>query len=196
MQARRSVLPFLSMDVSLDTTADFVARGSRARLLSRSAACFGLLAFGLWSFGAFGQAAPDGLAHGVAYAVLLAIGTTMAGFYGLLWLVRSFQPREELRIGPQGFFWSRRAERPIPWAEITQARVRRIGFTRFLILDLRDPNAFPPRGVDRLLHRVDRLALRDADIAIDATHLDRTQDDVMQALMAFCPTGVTAETRG
>ena len=163
---------------------DFVALPSRWRLALMALGAAAFVAIGLWMAGMFG-AAPR--TDRYSADATNAIGWICVAFFALCGVAivrRLFDTRAQVRIGPHGILWVRLSDRTIPWSDITDITEWSHRGQRMIILHLRDPARWPPRGVSALLAGANR-ALTGGDVAISLTGTDRSFDEAVAAIGRF-----------
>lgn len=163
---------------------DFVAYPSRWRVSLLALLSVGGVVMGLWMIGIFG-APPQSIRYPSGFTV--AIGWICAVFFslcGVLWIKKLFDISEQLQIGSIGIHSARWSDQTIPWAEITDVTTWRYKGQKVIVLHLRNPAAFPSRGLRAILAGTNRM-LSGGDVCISLTGTDRTYDEAMAAIARF-----------
>lgn len=154
-------------------------------MLAGSAA---LVALGVWLVGLLGV--PQYIPHEDPLWYSAAIGwlSIVMGAFGWLNVVRIFEPREQLRIDQNGIKWVRWSSRTIPWSEIihvsTHQNRRTGGWGKFIVLQLRNPQKFPGRGILRFLSGLNRVFVG-GHIHVEFIATNRSADEALSAIAYF-----------
>lgn len=163
---------------------DFVAYPSRPKIALLTLGCVTFVAGGLWMAGVFGPPPPS---RRYSPELVFAIGWSTTVFFGLcgvMGVVRLFNGREELRIGPAGIRAARWSNQTIPWSEILDVSTWSYKNQKSIILHLRDRSRFPGRGVAALLAGANR-SLTGGDIAISLTGTNRSVEEALTSIDRF-----------
>lgn len=154
-------------------------------MLAGSAA---LVVLGVWLVGLLGVPQYIPHEHPLWYSATIGWLSIVMGAFGWLNAVRIFEPREQFRIDQNGIKWVRWSSRTIPWSEIvhvaTHKNPRTGGWGKFIVLQLRDPQKFPGRGILRLLSGLNR-ALVGGHIHLDFVATNRSADEALTAIAYF-----------
>ena len=165
---------------------DFVARPSPGRIGLLIVGSVVFVVIGLWMVGAFG---PPPASYRYSSAKIFLVGWAGIIFFGLttvLWTIRLFDNREELRIGAAGICYSRWSKQMIPWAEVSNVTVWGHRRQKFIILHLRNPALLPGRGVLGFGSKANR-ALTGGDISISLIGTDRNIALALSAIARYRP---------
>ncbi len=134
----------------------------------------------LWGTGAITPPAPQP-SRDVFWMAFSWLGTF--GFAGcaLLLTSRLLDRSQQIVIDHRGILWRRQSHEPIPWQAISRVEVKSVQGVPFLCLWLRDPGAHRRTGPAGWSDGLNR-ALGFGDVSLSATGLDRSFDDLVDAL--------------
>jgi hypothetical protein len=120
------------------------------------------------------------------HSFLLAtwLAGSFCGICALFMAPAVFDRRTQLWIGSSGIYWRRWSKVEIPWAQISSAEIISMRGSRFVVLNLRDPTAYPGHGVAGLLSSIHRK-MGFGDITISTGGLDRSADEILAAIDRF-----------
>lgn len=118
-----------------------------------------------------------------------AIGVLMSLGASVIALSRSRQRRAVLRVNATGIVWERWSSEVIPWSEIAELKVLKVGSVWFLGARLHDPKRFPSRTILGRTASWNR-ALYGVDVAFETQGTDRSFEELVQAVVE-CSAGRT-----
>lgn len=158
----------------------FVAEASRLKSagLALGAALF--VAVCLWGLGFFGP---------TERAMSPLLGWAGIAFFGLCFVValpRVLRSGPVIRIDTTGIWWRDWSDRTIPWSEIRAAWPGSVKGQKFLCLELRDPERYPPRGLFRVTAGINR-GMGFGDVPISTTGTNARFDALVDAVRGFRP---------
>lgn len=164
---------------------EFVAYPSRWRLALLFIVALGFVVVGLGLVGTFGA---PWVSRRVSPVVGMVGGWICLAFSGTcaVSIGRSFLDVDaELRIGPQGIWWSQwSVETNIPWFEITNVTTWQYKGQKFIRLRLQDATRFPARGFMGWAGEANR-ALPGGSIDITFAWTDRSANEAMAAIKHY-----------
>ena len=165
---------------------DFVAHPSRGRVAAMIFGCAVFVGLGAWVAGLVdGLPVPDRYSASLMAAIGWA-SMLFFGLFGILWTRSLFDPRERVRIGPNGVRIAQWSSDTIPWSEIVQVSVWSTSGQDMIILHLRDRSRYPPRGLAYLIAGMNR-GLSGGDVWISLTATNRSFEEAMEAIRVFRP---------
>lgn len=170
-------LPVRKMD-------DFVAYWSRSRIALLALAAVPVVAAGLWMGGVFG---PPPSSSRYQPEFMFAIGwlsVVFFGLFGVMWVKRLFDGREQLRIGSAGIRAAQWSDQTIPWSEIADVTTWSYRSQKAIVLHLRDKTRFHGRGMAAMFSSVNRN-LTGGDITISLTGTNRRVEDALSSIDRF-----------
>lgn len=121
-------------------------------------------------------------------AVGLVAGVIGAGFFGLCTLIilrQLFYIGPVIAIGPDGIVCRQWSDQLIPWRAFKRAKAP-MG-SKMISFWLVDPDAYPTKFVPGLFRKLDPDRLNNGDLALMTMLLDRSYDDLAEAIYTHRP---------
>jgi len=121
-----------------------------------------------------------------AFGGWLLIGSGIVGG-GIL--LRKLARRIMLVIDANGIAWSDYGDETIPWSAISDISILSVGVQRFLAVSLLDPSRYPSRWTRRGWGPSLNTRFYKADMFVTSVLLDRSFEDVVDAVDEHWPLG-------